>query len=729
MEYVDGVALTAYCAERHSPLTERLRLFRLVCQAVQHAHQHLIVHRDLKPSNILVTGDGAIKLLDFGIAKPLDDIDDATDRTRTLFRMMTPNYAAPEQLTGGQIGTHTDIYALGVILYELLTRVLPHEVSGRTPREWEALVLEQDPVRPSVAARASGHGHLASRPQWKDLDGLCLTALRKDPQGRYRTVEALIQDIDRFERGEPLSARPDSVGYRTAKFVRRHARPLAAALLVIVAAAAIVAFYTVRLSSARNLAVAEATRTARIQEFMLNLFDGGDPDVAPATDLRVIAIVDRGVQEARSLSREPAIQAALYHTLGTVYQRLGSYDRADPILASALEARRRLFGAEHPDTLESTIAVGLLRIDQARLDDAERQLREALDVASRVLPGDHRVVVKATAAVGKVLEERGSYDPAIEMLDRAVRAYSASGVETPDLSAALTELANAHFYAGHLDESDALNRRVLEMDKRLRGDRHPNVADSLLNLGAIASNRERYAEATGHYREAFAIMQSWYGEDHPQTASAMAILAQGLMYQEQYDESAALLRRALAIQERVHGPVHRRVGFVLNELGGVALRRTDFEEAEAAFRRSLEINRQVYSARHFRVGVALSNLASVYLARAEHPQAERLFLDALDVYAESLPAEHTNIAVTRIKLARALFGQRRFEDAERQLVHAYDTLRSQTRPPDSWLRSAREDLVRVYDALGRPQQAAVLRAELAERTPAARPAATNSAAP
>jgi serine/threonine-protein kinase len=717
MEYVEGVSLTRYCAQRNSSLAERLGLFRQVCEAVQHAHQHLIVHRDLKPSNILVTGAGTVKLLDFGIAKPLDDTDGAADRTQTVFRMMTPNYAAPEQLLGGPIGTHTDIYALGVILYELLAGTAPYDVSGLTPHERDRLVLEKDPLRPSLAARQTGGGHLASRAAWKDLDVLCLTALQKDPFARYRTVEALMQDLDRFARGEPLAVRPAAFTYRSAKFLRRHARVVAALVLVTVGAASVVTFYTIRLRSARNEAMTEAARTARMQEFTLSLFDGGDPEVAPPDDLRAVALLERGVHEADSLSHEPVVQAALYHTLGSVYQRLGSYDRADTLLTSALTARRRLLGAAHPDTLESAIAQSLLRIDQAKLDDADRLVRAALDLATRTLPAGHRVRTKATAAAGKVLEERGDYDQAIPMLERAAQEYSAADGDTRELAATLGALANAHFYAGHMDESEALNRRVLDLDKRLRGQDHPNVADDLLNLGAIASNRERYADAVGYYRQAFALMERWHGADHPQTASAMAILAQGLAYQGQYDESAALLRRALAIQERVYGPAHRRVGFVLNELGSVALRRKDLTEAETAFRRSLDVNRQVYSAKHFRVGVALSNLASVHLERGEHAKAEETFREALAVYAESLPAEHTNIAVTRIKLGRALIGQRRFEEAERELTPAYDTLRSQQRPPESWLRTAREELVRVYDALRRPDRAAVLRAELTTPVP------------
>src|SRR5688572_3584109 len=228
MEYVEGVPLTAFCDTHASTIPERLRLFRDVCEAVQHAHRHAIIHRDLKPSNILVTQDGTGKLLDFGIAKQLESLE-GSEVTRTGLRPMTPAYAAPEQVSAGRLGIHTDVYSLGVVLYELLVGRLPFDVAQTTPSELERLIVEQEPERPSVAARrtpalpvGSSRAQSASKPQWADLDVLCLTAMHKDPARRYASVEALIRDVDHYLTGEPLEARPDSLRYRTSKFVRRN---------------------------------------------------------------------------------------------------------------------------------------------------------------------------------------------------------------------------------------------------------------------------------------------------------------------------------------------------------------------------------------------------------------------------------------------------------------------------------------------------------------------------
>jgi len=218
MEYVEGVPLTAYCTAHQSGIVERLRLFRAVSEAVQHAHSQAIIHRDLKPSNILVTAGGVVKLLDFGIAKQLESLEVNADQTGTGLRLMTPAYAAPEQIGAGRIGTHTDVYSLGVVLYELLTGRLPFEVAGRTPGEIEAMIRNDLPVRPSIAARSTtplppggSRPELVSGRSWADLDVLCLTAMHKDPARRYRTVDALIRDINHYLDHEPLEARRDSV--------------------------------------------------------------------------------------------------------------------------------------------------------------------------------------------------------------------------------------------------------------------------------------------------------------------------------------------------------------------------------------------------------------------------------------------------------------------------------------------------------------------------------------
>jgi serine/threonine-protein kinase len=722
MEYVEGVTITEHCRTGAAGVRERLAIFRAVCEAVRHAHQHLVVHRDLKPSNVLVKGDGTVKLLDFGISKQLAAADARPDQTRTIARLMTPAYAAPEQLRGEPVGVHTDVYSLGVLLYELLVDRLPFDLARKSPAEAEQVVLEQDPERPSsVAARAAGvpSAPAPSRAEWADLDVLCATAMHRDLARRYASVEALLRDVDRFLAGEPLDARGDRASYRAGKFLRRNRRPVAATAAGFALLTAASGFYGVRLAEARNAAVAEAARTERIQRFTLSLLAGGEEEVSPADSLRVLTLVDRGLEEARLLDAEPAVQTDLLRTLGGIYHRLGKLERADSLLTEALERTRARVGPDHPDVAAALVELGLLRSTQARYDEAEGMVRQALDLERRVLPADHPAVVEATRALGQVLTERGAYDAAIGVLAELVRLQSGAG-ETPELAGAINRLADAEFYAGHYEVADSLNRDLLGRYGRLYGERHPKVADVLVNLGAIQQERGEYADAERLQREALAINLEWHGRDHPETAASMTMVARVLIFEQRFDEAQELLRESLAIRERVFGPVHPSVASTVNEIGSIALQRSQYDVAEASFRRMTEIYDEIYQGRHYLVGIATSNLASVFLARGEFAAAEPLFRRAIAVYDATLETDHLYTGIARIKLGRSLLRQQKLADAAGETRAGYDIVSKQSDPAVSWLKAARTDLVAEYEGLGRAEEAGRFRAELADTARATR---------
>ena len=693
MEYVEGTPLTEYCRKNRCSVQTRLQLFRCVCEAVEHAHANAVIHRDLKPSNILVKNDGTVRLLDFGIAKQLESLDLQVEQTMTGLRLMTPAYASPEQVLGQRVGIGTDVYSLGVVLYELLVGELPIDLSNLTPAEAATIIAEHEPAKPSAATKRAMQSHpdhdlpAVSQEAWADLDVLCLTAMHKDPARRYRSVEALIRDIDHYLKGEPLEARPDTVRYRTAKFVRRNRSAVAAAASVGVVIIGLVTFFTVRLAKARDAAMAEAARTQRIQQFMNNLFQGGDETAGPSDALRVTTIVDRGVQQARSLNSDPKVQAELYGNLGSIYQKLGKYDQADPLLQSALDERKKLFGADSAEAAESLIALGLLRSDQAHLDQAEQLTRQGLEIDQRHFPPDHPAIAKALIAYGKVLAQRGSYDQALKSLNEAVRIESARGVAPVDLAESLSALADAQYSAGHYPASDQLYRRVLEMHRELHGDRHPLVAGDLENLAAIQQDLGYYSESEKFDRQALEITEAYYGKDHPKVAAILTTLGRSFTYEKKYDEGEDALQQALAIQEHVFGPVHPAVAEALNELGNVADMREQLDLAEQRFRKVVEIYRSVYGDHHYVVAVALSNVASVYMDRKDYVHAEQIFRDVVR--------------------------ETRFKDAEAETLAGYNILIKQTSPNTSFIRAARKDLIADYEGMGQPEKSEKYRAELA----------------
>jgi serine/threonine protein kinase/Tfp pilus assembly protein PilF len=720
MEYVEGMPLTAYCDTHASTITQRLRLLRDVCEAVQHAHRHAIIHRDLKPSNILVTEDGTVKLLDFGIAKQLESLEGA-DLTRTGFRVMTPAYAAPEQVRGGRLGIHTDVYSLGVVLYELLAGRLPFDFTDKTPGDVERSILEEEPERPSVAARAmpalpigTSRMQSASKAQWADLDVLCLKAMHKDPARRYASVEALVRDIDHYLAGQPLEARRDSLRYRSGKFVRRNWRQVLYASLVFLGTVGLVVFYTLRLTSARNDALAQAARTERIQRFMTDLFQGNEGEaVGPADTLRVVTLVDRGAQQARSLDRDPAVQAELFETLGRLYRTLGRLTPADSLLRAALTGRRALYGPTHPAVASSLIALGELRLAQAEYDSAEALIRDGMAIARRTVSPTDPTIARATTALGQVLSERGEYAKAEPVLLEAVRLQTRGDTVTPGLASALTDLANTYYYVGRYGTSDSLNQRVLAMDRDLYGARHAYVADVLINLGAIRFEWGKFAEAEQYYRDALSINEAWYGPNHPETASNLTALGRALASEQRLTEADTVLRRALEVSERVYGPVHPRVASALNELSRVKQSEKKLDEAEAGFRRMAEIYKSVYNDHHYVIGVALSNIAGVLQERQQYAQAEALFREAIRRYDGLLAPDHQLVGIARSRLGRVLRLDRRFADAEMESAVALGILMKQSTPAVLWVQRTRSDLGIDYDSLGRPADAAKVRADSA----------------
>lgn len=700
MEYVDGVPFADHCRGQDNSVEPRLLLFRRVCEAVQYAHSQAVIHRDLKPSNILVDKDGTPRLLDFGIAREVDDAVAPTDRTRPGLRFLSPDYAAPEWVRDGTVAANIDVYSLGVILYEVLAGRLPAPAGN--------------PEKPSVVAR---HADL-SRAAWKDLDILCLKALHAEPQERYQSVEALLRDIDHYLRSEPLDARPYILRYRIGKFVKRNRRPVLTTAVVSLLVVGLVVFFTLRLAKARNAALAEAARTQRVERFMENLFQGGDKDAGPAEDLRVVTLLDRGLQEAQDLNGDPAVQAELYETLGTIYRKLGKFDRADSVLQAALQQWRSLGDSAPAGIAGGLVALALLRADQAQFAEAERLIRQALATYARHLPPGDPSIAKATSALGGVLEERGQYASAIEVLNRARVLQSTKGGPNADLADTLELLADAHFYLGHYPESESLNRQVLGMLEQLHGPRHPSLSEVVLDLGHIRIQLGNYPEAERDYRRALAINEAWYGKDHPQTARAEGYLSQALSWQGRYEESRSLLQHAKTATERAYGITHPRVALILNNLGMVALQLNRLDEAAADFTRMADIYRAAYGDHQF-TAQALVNLASVYQRKEQYTRAEELYRNALQIYAHVLPPGHLNTAVAEIKLGRALVSQKRFREAEGHTLAGYDVLTKQANPSIDYLQGARADLTRIYNALAQPDKAARFQQELTANQPKA----------
>jgi serine/threonine-protein kinase len=711
MEYVEGLPLDRFCADRNASLAEDLRLFRKVCDAVLFAHSRSIIHRDLKPSNILVVEDGTPKLLDFGIAKLLDDPEGLAQDTTDLLRM-TPAYAAPEQIQGSPPSYSFDVYSLGTVLYELLAGKLPLDLRNCTTGEAERKVREVEPDPVSTAAAANRRVARAGWAVWRDLDAICRKALHKDPERRYQSVEALIRDLDHHLSGEPVDARPDSFSYRASKFASRHRGALLGASLAVAAIALLTVSYAVSLIAARNGAQAEADRTARIQSFMIDLLDNGNQQAAPAKDLTVAAALDRGALAAEALRYDPETQAELLITLGNLYELQNRFPKASEMLEKGL-AVSKVQGKQTPQTVRMFAQLGLLRADQAQPAESIRLIREGLAVANRLgLAPDDPVVTNARTALGRAQIQAGDYKSGIATLEPLVSHPVQSRQGTVDLLESLTALAVAQQYSGNYSEADALNRRALDLDRRFNGPAHPRVGGDLGNLAATQATLGHFAEAEELYRQAAVIYEAWYGREHPATIQIETLRAFMNMQMGKAVEAGQLLAALLPMQEAAFGTkVHPDIAYTHNLLGKSKFRAGDLAGAEAEFQTCFDMNDQLFSSSDYRTAMSAVDLASTLLKERKYARVEQVVEPALKTLTAQPHPGNLNIGIAHLDLGEARLRQKRYREAVGPLTAAHDILKAGQGPLAAKFQESLTELAELYDALGDSARAAQIRAE------------------
>ncbi len=548
MEAVEGVPLDVHCRDRDVPLEGRIALVAAVAEAVQVAHERGIVHRDLKPANVLVTPDGAPKLLDFGIAKLLaDDGPEASLLTRTGQRMLTPRYASPEQVRGEQVTTATDVWALGVILYELATGRAPFEVEGASSRELEDAICRDEPPRPSAVTTVAGRRALVG-----DLDVVLARALAKDARRRYADAGALADDLRRHLDGRPILARPDTVTYRVGKFVRRNRLLVGATLAVVAAlAAGLIAAMLQFREAERGRRAAEAQRrvTEEVNRFLTeDLLRGADPARSRDADVRMRDVLDAASTRIEGRFQDaPLVEAAVRHALAGTYVELGLYAEAEPHARRAFELRTAELGPKHVDTFMSGRELASALFWAQRLDESIA-LNEALWESRRRTAGRtdaYALVVGGNLALG--------YDA-----------------------------------AGRLDDAERLHREILSVRREVWGDEHENTLSTMNNLAVLLLRQGRFEEAHPLLERAVELRSKLLGNDHPKTLVARGNLAGALFKLGRYGEATARFEEILEFQERVDGPNHPRTLQTLGNLGVCRLQVGDAEGAERWLRRAVE---------------------------------------------------------------------------------------------------------------------------------------------
>jgi serine/threonine-protein kinase len=508
MEYVDGLPIDQYCRERGLSVRERLALFRQLCDAVAYAHRNLVIHRDIKPGNVLVA-EGTPKLLDFGIAKLLqsDAEGGAMTLTQTGDRPMTPDYASPEQVRGEPISTGSDIYSLGVLLYELLADERPFRTSGLTPGEIERAICTQEPPKPST--RASRRGLEG------DLDNIVAMAMRKEPARRYATAEQLSEDVRRYLEGFPVAARRDTWRYRASKFVRRHKLAMSGAVAMtalIIAFAVGMALLARGVTVERDSARAERTRAQQISNFLLDTFKVSDVQDSDPNKVTAREILDRGAETIAKQNLDPAINADMLDTLGLVYENLAVYPRAQQELERARELKLKLYGpasAEYAHTLD---AMAGLKAETGAWNEAEKLARQviALRVGHPEMDQERGgTLLTLSMTVGKL----GRYEEARQAATEALAIFrKSSGDHRPQIALAEARIAAAFIYQGKMAEAEPLLRDALAIEQQVSPGDNAKKAELFDGLGHIRLGASDLKQAEKYWNEALRMYTSLEGE-------------------------------------------------------------------------------------------------------------------------------------------------------------------------------------------------------------------------
>ena len=643
---------------------------------MQYAHRNLIIHRDLKPSNILVGADGTPRLLDFGIAKlTATNAAQTLEKTFTVFQAMTPEYASPEQVSGEIVTTSSDIYSLGVILYELLTGHRPFSFKTKTPDEISRVITDAIPTKPSevlerekgrkgdgenieLSSTVSPSPHLPfSLSQLRgDLDNIILMAMRKEPERRYSSVEQFAEDIQKYLNGLPVIAQEDTFSYRAGKFIKRNKAGVAAGVgiaLSLIGGLAATARQAKIARRQRDKARSEARKAEKINQFLQKMLNSPDPRTG-SKDVKVIEVLSIAAESIeKDFVNQPELVADLQTTIGLTYLSLAQLDSAERFLKSAFEIRLKLFPRLSEEVALSLRNYGKLLQAKGDLKSAESLYIESLETLRRLKGSQNLMVAEVLDNLGYLVAIKGENE-------RALR----------------------------------LHGEEVEIRREILGENHVDVAKSLEKLGSVMSIMDDRENSEPILRKSLKILQNVYGREHPDIALSMINLA-GTIYPKHPEEAEQLCLESLAMRRKLLGEEHPDVAWSLYNLAYVLINRDKYLEAEQAVREALAKRGANLPDEHPVVGSCFLILGRSLLAQGEFPQAKAAFEECLALRLRTLPEDHWLLATTRSFLGESQIYLGEAERGKQMMLEGVEILKEKLGADHEQTRQAFERLEKV----------------------------------
>lgn len=663
MEYIEGQPITQYCELKDVSIEQKIDLFLTVCEAVQYAHQNLVIHRDLKPANILITAEGAPKLLDFGIAK-LMDLDHKREVHEEHSRIMTPEYASPEQLRRESISTISDVYSLGVLLYELLTGKLPYDFKERTPEAIEQTVCQETPPSPS---------QLLGKEVDKDLGSIAMKALKKDPSKRYGSVEQLSEDLRRYLKGLPILAYEESLLYRSRKFIGRNrwGVTVAASVLLLVLTFSVITLVQSRTIQARAVeAEKQRDRAEQVSSFLTELFESADPSEAKNKSLTAIELLHRGSERVETeLSNQPDLQSNLYLAISDVYESLGMYDKGLDLSLKAFALQKQIYSGPHPDIARSLNSMGWLYRQNGNYEKADSNLTAALAMRQELYGRDHLDVTRSLNDLAVLKQSQGEYNATDTLLAEAIKIRKTQlGEQHESVAVALSNYAALKWRMGDLSAAEARMQEALDIFLESVGEKDMRVAIAMTNLAAIRLTQKKVTGVENLYKRALDIRLQLLGEEHPDVASSYAHLGNFLRATRKYEEAEKFLLKAYKIRNKINGEEHVKTVENLSLLGKLYEDMQNHEEAQHFYIDAIELFKKLFPEGHARTAEVLHSLGDLYMQTGKFNEAEQPLREAMNIRAGIFGNSDIRTLDSMIKLGVCLSKMGHFDESRSLLT-------------------------------------------------------------